>query len=88
MSFYLNKARLQKGIPRKLQMRRIGTCKILKKYGPNAYKIDLPKDMSISPIFNVRDLVPYRGPKMCDILYQKELNKDRVEMKIPRKKQP
>ena len=64
---YLNKAKLQKGIPRKLYMIRIGPYKILEKYRPNAYKIDLTKDMSLSPISNVKDLVPYRGPKMDDI---------------------
>ena len=66
---YRNKARLQNGIPSKLQMRRIGPCKILEKYGPNAYKIDLPKDMSLSPIFNVKELPPYRGPNMDYIEY-------------------
>jgi hypothetical protein len=54
---HLNKSRLQKGVPTKLQMRRIGPCKILAKYGQNAYKLDLPTDLAISPIFNVQDLV-------------------------------
>ena len=58
---FLSKPRLTKGIPRKLEMRRIGPCKVLEKYGSNTYKIDLSKDMSISPIFNVKDLVPYKG---------------------------
>ena len=61
---YLSKARLPKGTPSKFQMKRIGSCKILEKYGLNAYKIDLPKDMAISPIFNVRELIPYKGPKV------------------------
>ena len=83
---YFNKAILQKGIPSKLQMRRIGPCKILEKYGPNAYKIGLPKDMSLSQIFNVKDLVPYRGPHMDDIEYMEELNQDVEDMKIPKEK--
>lgn len=58
---HLNKARIQKGVPIKLQMRRIRPCKILAKYGNNAYKIDLLEDMTLSPIFNVADLVPYKG---------------------------
>lgn len=33
----LKKARLQKGVPRKIQMRRIGPCKILAKYGNLTY---------------------------------------------------
>ena len=66
---YLNKARVQKGTPSKLQMRRIGPCKILEKNGPNAYKIDLPKEMAFSPIFNVKELIPYKGPDLDDIEY-------------------
>ena len=27
----------------------------------NAYLLDLPNDMDISPVFNVEDLLPYRG---------------------------
>lgn len=57
----LNKSWLRKGIPSKLQMRRIGPCKVLAKYGSNAYKIDLPSDIALSPIFNVADLVVYKG---------------------------
>ena len=45
-------------------MRRIGPCKLLEKYGSNAYKIDLPKNMDISPIFNVKELIPYKGSKV------------------------
>ena len=58
---HLNKERLQKGVPTKLQMKRVGPCKILAKYGANAYKVDLPSDLGISPIFNVQDLVAYKG---------------------------
>ena len=84
---YLNKSRLQKGIPSKLQMRRIWPCKFLEKYGPNAYKIDLPKDMDLSPISNFKDLVPYKGPKMDDIEYQEEMKNDVLDLKLPERKQ-
>ncbi|GLJ45038.1 hypothetical protein SUGI_0947910 [Cryptomeria japonica] len=57
----LNKERLQKGVPKKIQVRRIGPCKVLAKYGQNAYKIDLPRDIALSYIFNVADLVQYKG---------------------------
>lgn len=59
---HLNKERMQKGVLSKLQMRKIGPCAILEKYGSNAYKIDLPTNMGLSPIFNVADLVSYKGP--------------------------
>lgn len=42
-------------------MKRVGPCKILAKYGANAYKVDLPSNLGISPIFNVQDLVAYKG---------------------------
>lgn len=85
---YLTKARLKKGIPSKLQMKRIGPCKILEKYGPNAYKVDLPKDMDISPIFNVKYLIPYKGPRVDEVEYEEELSKDILELQVSEQKQP
>ena len=34
---------------------------IIRKLRSNAYLLDLPNDMDISPVFNVEDLLPYRG---------------------------
>lgn len=61
MMVHLNKAKLQNGVPSKLQMRRIGPCKILAKYRSNAYKVDLPTNVSLSPIFNVAGLIVFKG---------------------------
>ena len=35
--------------------------KIIKKIRDNAYKLELPDDYDISPIFNVKDLRSYHG---------------------------
>jgi len=43
----------------KLKMNKIGPCKILRKFVANYYDIELPKNIGISPIFNVEDLYPY-----------------------------
>jgi hypothetical protein len=42
-------------------MKRIGPCKILRKFDANAYEIELPDDVVISPIFNISDMYPYKG---------------------------
>ena len=52
---HLNKSRLLKGVPTKLQMHRIGPCKVLANYGSNANKIELPPNLEIYLIFNVKD---------------------------------
>jgi hypothetical protein len=40
-------------------MKKIGPCKILRKFDANAYDIELLDDVGISPIFNISDLYPY-----------------------------
>ena len=44
----------------KLHARGVGLFKIIKKFGPNAYVVDLPSDFGISSIFNIADLVIYK----------------------------
>ena len=58
---HLNKYRLHKGMTTKLQMKRVGPCKVLAKYGKNAYKVELPSNLGISPVFNVANLIRYKG---------------------------
>ena len=48
-------------------MKKVGPFKILKKCGNNAYKIDLPPDIGLSPIFNISDIYAFKPPIADDI---------------------
>ncbi|XP_038972521.1 uncharacterized protein LOC120104756 [Phoenix dactylifera] len=54
--------RFPSGAVRKLHARSMRPYKILKRVGSNAYVVDIPSDFGINPVFNVEDLVAYRGP--------------------------
>ena len=45
----------------KLKSRVDAPFNIIENIGDNAYKLELPVDYDISPIFNVKDLRPYHG---------------------------
>ena len=41
-------------------MKKIGPCKVLRRFRENAYEIELLDGIGISPLFNIVDLYPYR----------------------------
>src|ERR1700722_4771877 len=76
---HLRKERFPRGTYNKLKMKKIGPCRILRKFGENAYELELPEGIEISPIFNISDLYPYRtegtstGTEEPVVQWQKQL---------------
>ena len=54
--------RLLLGNVLKLENRGTRPFKVLRRFGMNAYELELPKEYRVNPMFNVADLVLYKGP--------------------------
>jgi hypothetical protein len=76
---HLRKERFLRGTYNKLNMKKIGPCRVLKKFGTNAYEIELPDGIGIFLIFNISDLYPYKveetetGNEQPVIQWQKQM---------------
>jgi hypothetical protein len=61
-------------------MKKIGPCRVLKKFRENAYEIELTDGIGISPIFNISDLYPYKAEEIGtsgeqpEIQWQKQMS--------------
>jgi hypothetical protein len=58
---HIRKERFPRGTYNKLKMKNIGPCRVMKKFGENAYEIELPDGIRISLIFNISYLYPYKA---------------------------
>jgi hypothetical protein len=70
---HLRKERFPRGTYNNLKMKKIGSCKILRKFEASAYDIELPYDVGISPIFNIAYMYPYRVEEVGEEESQKEI---------------
>ena len=66
---HLHKDRFPLGKFGKLKLRVDGPFNIIEKIGENAYKLQLPDEYEISPMFNVKDLRVYQDENLRASLF-------------------
>jgi hypothetical protein len=76
---HLRNERFPRGTYNKLKMKKIRPCRVLKKFGANAYEIELPDGIGISLIFNVPDLYPYKAEEVGTNTEQSRVQMEKVD---------
>jgi len=80
---HLKKERFPKWEYNKLKFKKIAPCRVLRKFSANAYEIELPPNVGISPIFNVADLYKYEGENADDTAQDQETQEIYWIKKLP-----
>jgi len=57
---HLRKEIFPRGTYNSLKLKKIGPCKILRRFGENAYELEISEDVGISPILKITDMYLYR----------------------------
>jgi hypothetical protein len=70
---HLRKERFPRRIYNKMKMKKIGSFKILRKFEANAYEIEFPDGVGISPIFKIAYMYPYREDEARGEKNQREI---------------
>jgi hypothetical protein len=70
---HLRKQIFPRGTYNKMKMKKIGPCKIIRKFEANSYETELPDGVGISPIFNIPDLYPYKEDEVGEVETQREI---------------
>jgi hypothetical protein len=73
---YIRKERFPKGEYNKLKLKKIRPSKILRKFSANAYELEMPAGVGISPIFNVADIYPFTTANTGQIARDKDVEDD------------
>ena len=70
---HLRKEYFPIGTYNKLKMKKFGPCKIVKSHSRNAYEVELPTELNISPVFNILHLIEFYegddGDEVVNILW-------------------
>lgn len=77
----ISKERHPKGTYNKINVKKIGSCRVRRKFGNNAYEVDLQKELDISAIFNVKNLYDFVGYDSDEVAKDERLDESNAKEK-------